>query len=67
MSYMVHGSCHTAGSSCTTISGGGLIAENYFDPSGAYGIFYGGTLTPELGWSSRNNINMLTGKLVTPQ
>ena len=67
MSYMVHGSCHTAGLNCTTISGTGVIADNYFDPSGAYGIFYGGTLTPALGWSSRNNINMVTGRLVTPQ
>ena len=64
MSFMVHGSCHTARSHCTTISGQGEIADNYFDPSGAYGVFYGGTLTPELGWSVRNNINMLTGNLV---
>ena len=67
MSYMVHGSCHTAGSYCTTISGTGVIADNYFDPTGAYGIFYGGALTPALGWSSWNNINMVTGRLVTPQ
>lgn len=66
MSYLVHGSCHLAGSGCTAITGTGLVAENYFDPSGAYGIFYGGTLTPELGWSSHNNINMVTGKVVTP-
>jgi hypothetical protein len=66
MSYMVHGSCHTALTSCTKISGQGSIAENYFDPSGAYGIFYGGSLTRELGWSSDHNINMLTGNVVTP-
>ena len=39
MSYMVHGSCHTAGQNCTEISGTGIIAHNYFDPSGAYGYF----------------------------
>ena len=66
MSYMVHGSCQTAKSSCTTISGTGVVADNYFDPSGAYGVFYGGTLTRALGWSSWNNFNMVTGRVVTP-
>jgi hypothetical protein len=67
MSYMVHGSCHTAGQGCTKISGTGMIAHNYFDPSGAYGIFYQGTLTPLRGWSSRGNIDMVTGSTVVPQ
>jgi hypothetical protein len=66
MSYMVHGSCHTAGRNCTEISGTGIIAHNYFDPSGAYGIFYQGTLTQARGWVSRDNINMVTGGTVVP-
>lgn len=66
MSYMVHGSCHTAGQHCTEISGTGIIAHNYFDPSGAYGIFYQGTLTQSRGWLNRDNINMLTGGAVFP-
>jgi hypothetical protein len=67
MSYMVHGSCHTSGFACTTISGTGVVANNYFDPTGAYGIFYQGSLTAAAGWSSSNNINMVTGRVVTPQ
>ena len=68
MTYMVHGSCHVPGSGCTTISGTGVVANNYFDPTGAaYGIFYPRTFTAALGWSSSNNINMVTGRVVTPQ
>jgi hypothetical protein len=68
MSYMVHGSCHVPGSGCTAISGTGVVANNYFDPTGAaYGIFYPGTLTAALRWSSSNNIDMVTGRVVTPQ
>ena len=66
MSYMVHGSCHTAGRNCTEISGTGIVAHNYFDPTGVYGIFYYGTLTQAQGWSIRDNINMVTGSTVFP-
>ena len=69
MSYMVHGNCHS-GSDCsttaTTISGSAVNASNYFDASGAYGAYYGGTMTASMGWTSSGNIDMTSGATIVP-
>jgi hypothetical protein len=71
MSYMVHGNCHGSGDCSTTttqISGSAINANNYFDTSGAYGAYYPGTFTiPSASWTSSGNIDMNTGKTITPQ
>jgi len=62
MSNIIHG---TSGNQFpTTISGTAINENNYFDLSGAYSAYYGGTMT---GWISSGNINMVTGTTITPQ
>ena len=59
MSYLLHG---TSGAQFpTAITGTASIHDNYFDASGAYGIFYPNTFN---GWSLYNNYNMATGTLL---
>jgi hypothetical protein len=70
MTYMIHGDCH-AESDCTTtitpITNGGTDADNFFDPTGAYGIYYGGSFTlAGATWTNSGNVNMVTGAAVTP-
>jgi hypothetical protein len=70
MSYMVHGDCH-AESDCSTtitpITSGGTNTDNFFDPTGAYGAYYGGSFTlAGASWTSTGNVNMVTGAAVTP-
>jgi hypothetical protein len=71
MSYMVHGNCHGLGNCSTTttqISGSAINTSNYFDASGAYGAYYPGTfIIPGASWTSSGNIDMNTGKTITPQ
>ena len=51
MSYLIHGGGTT-----------GSVHDNYFDITGAYGAFYGGSFN---GWSSfSNNINMVTSNII---
>jgi hypothetical protein len=52
MSYLLHGSGRTP------ITGIASLHDNYFDPTGAYGIFYPGTFN---GWAFSSNHNMATG------
>ena len=54
MSYMIHGWVYAG----NTNNGTALAQSNYFDTTGAYGAFYGGSLT---GWTISGNVNMLTG------
>jgi hypothetical protein len=61
MSYMVHGS--NAGN----VTGAAKNDDNYFDGSGAYGMYYPATVTAAVGWTSSGNMNMVTGAGVTPQ
>ncbi|HEY6458730.1 MAG TPA: hypothetical protein VIY73_01225, partial [Polyangiaceae bacterium] len=70
MSSMVHGDCH-AGIDCSTtvspIAGGGTDSDNYFDPTGAEGIYYGGSFTlPGATWANGGNVNMVSGAAVSP-
>ena len=59
MSYLLHG---TSGAQFpTAITGTASIHDNYFDASGAYGVFYPNTFN---GWSLYNNYNMATGTLL---
>lgn len=70
MSYMVHGSCHSGSDCSSTISpimNGGIDADNFFDPTGAYGVYYGGSFNLSgATWSNRGNVNMVTGAAVSP-
>jgi hypothetical protein len=70
MSYMVHGDCHSESDCSTTITpitGGGTNADNFFDPTGAYGAYYGGSFTlAGATWSNSGNVNMVTGATVSP-
>jgi hypothetical protein len=61
MSNCIHG-----GDSGGIITGVGTNANNYFDLSGAFFAYYGGTMTPTIGWTSANNRDMMTGKVITP-
>jgi large repetitive protein len=63
VSYALHGSDQVEGGGNTALSGTPLIENNYFDPSGMYGPFYGSSFT---GWTASGNINMKTGAAVTP-
>ena len=70
MSFIMHGNCHS-GSDCLTttnlITGSAVANYNYFDISGAYGAFYGGSFSiPGASWSSTGNVNMNTGATITP-
>jgi hypothetical protein len=71
MSYMMHGSCHSASDCSTTvapITGQAFMQNNYFDFSGAYAPYYGGTFTlPQAPWTSSGNIDMRTGTEIIPQ
>jgi len=58
MSNLIHGSGGT-----TTVTGG-QNKNNYFDVSGAFGAYYGGTMVT--GWTSTNNRNMRTGLIIAP-
>jgi hypothetical protein len=72
MSNMIHGYCHVSGDCSTTavpVSGTAYFNNNYFDPSGAFGIWYGqGSGAPM--WPSQvsatGNINMTTGATTHP-
>jgi hypothetical protein len=70
MTYMIHGDCH-AESDCsttiTTIAGTAVDSDNYFDPTGAYGIYYGGSFDlAGAVWSNSGNVNMVSGAAVSP-
>jgi len=56
-SYSIHGNNSTA-----PFTTGGLIENNYFDSSGAYGAFYSGSFNS--GWTLSGNIDMVSGKYV---
>jgi hypothetical protein len=51
----------------TTVTGG-TITNNYFDPTGAFYVFYPGTLTPAAGWTGAvsGNRDMTTNRIITP-
>jgi hypothetical protein len=50
-----------------TIVTGGQVNNNYFDQSGALGVFYGASMTRAQGWSSSGNTDMKSGAIITPQ
>jgi hypothetical protein len=58
MSYMVHGNCHSGGDCSTTttsIVGSAMNTQNYFDASGAYGVYYPSSFAiPGAGWTPRS-------------
>jgi len=56
-SYSIHGNNSTA-----PFTTGGMIEDNYFDSSGAYGAFYSGSFNS--GWTVSGNIDMVSGKYV---
>ena len=60
MSYMIHG---TGAYTPATAIVSGLNSDNFFDPSGAYGAYYPGSMG---GWTSAGNRNMVTGAVITP-
>ena len=55
MSYMIHGTGKTP------ISGVASAHDNYFDATGAYGIFYPGSFAE---WKVFGNWNMVTGRVI---
>jgi len=59
MSYVVHGA-----NSSNVVNG--TNRNNYFDLRGAYGAHYPGTMTPAQGWTSSGNVDLNTGKTITP-
>jgi hypothetical protein len=59
---LVHG---VVASGATRVTSG-QNNHNYFDASGALGVYYTGTMTPARGFSSAGNINMTTGATITP-
>jgi hypothetical protein len=63
-SYILHGSTGYIGPSTTVTNG--EVSNNFFDPSGCYGVFYPNSMTPAQGWSSSGNIDMVTGGAVSP-
>jgi hypothetical protein len=68
MSFMVHGSDPTTTyGNYTRLSGYVRNWNNYFDPTGASGIYYPGTMSAGVGWDSTGNINMVTGSPVVPR
>jgi hypothetical protein len=52
--------------SADSVSGVGALSNNYFDLTGAFNAFYGGTMTTAQGWTPTNNIDMMTGKVLVP-
>jgi hypothetical protein len=56
-SYSIHGN-----NSSPPFTTGGLIENNYFDSSGAYGPFYSGSFSS--GWTFSANFDMVNGKLI---
>jgi hypothetical protein len=44
----------------------GQNRNNYFDLRGAYGAHYPGTMTAARGWTSSGNVDLNTGKTITP-
>ena len=59
MSYMLHGS--GAYATTTTLTAPAQLYQNYFDPRGAYGVFYANSFP---GWTISNNVDMATGKII---
>jgi hypothetical protein len=58
MSYVVHGS--------DNVVLNGVNRDNFFDLRGAFGAYYPGTMTPARGWTSSGNIDLNTGRAITP-
>jgi len=58
MSYIVHGS--------ENVVLNGVNRDNFFDLRGAFGAYYPGTMTPARGWTSSGNIDLNTGRAITP-
>lgn len=58
MSYLMHGPVPDS-----TISGNCVMSENYFDTTGAYGAFYGGSFTGCV--ANVPNKNMVTGATIS--
>jgi hypothetical protein len=58
MSYVVHGS--------DNVVANGVNRDNFFDLRGAFGAYYPGTMTPARGWTSSGNIDLNTGRAITP-
>ena len=61
VSYMIHGSAASGRSPPTALIGTGLIRDNYFDPTGTYGVFYYESFK---GWTVSGNIDMTNGRTV---
>ena len=53
-SYIIHGN-----NSTSPFTTGGVLDNNYFDSTGAWGAFYPGSFSS--GWTLSNNFNMTTG------
>jgi hypothetical protein len=62
MSYVVNGGDPSKSSYIVN----GTNRNNYFDLRGAYGAYYPGTMTPAKGWTSSGNIDLNSGKTITP-
>jgi len=62
MSYLVNGG---DASHPTFPVSNGINRDNYFDPRGAYGAHYPGTMTSARGWTSSGNMDINTGRPIT--
>jgi hypothetical protein len=63
MSYVVNGG--DASHPSFPVSNG-INRDNYFDLRGAYGAHYPGTMTSARGWTSSGNMDLNTGRAITP-
>ena len=64
MSFLFHGESNSQ----TATEPTGELGNNYFDITGAYGAWYGKTMTTAAGWKlTANNYNMVSGFVDNPQ
>jgi hypothetical protein len=55
------------GNPTKVVTGVGTNANNYFDLTGVLvSAYYAGTMTPAEAWTSTNNRDMMSGRIITP-